>query len=122
MWRHAESNDLLLFAVLLELKGVMALMSVNNKQPVLSYSTLLCMGIEVFQPLETNLICGPTVLRDRDQLILRYSVLFVLGREVMAPFKDNMGRNSPSCRINALNDRSLLAIAWLDGLWSSSLL
>ena len=47
MWRHVESNNLLLFAVLLKLKGVMALMSVNNKQLVLSYSTLLCIGIEV---------------------------------------------------------------------------
>ena len=66
MWRHRESDNILLFVVLFELKGIVALMSVDSEQPVLSYGTLLYIGIEVLQPLETDLIYGPTVLRDRD--------------------------------------------------------
>jgi hypothetical protein len=43
-----ESNNLVLFAVVLELEQAMALMAINNKQPVHFYR--LCMRIEVFEP------------------------------------------------------------------------
>ena len=47
MGRHTDSDNLLLLAVLLEFKGVVALIAVDNKQLVPSNCTLLCMGIKV---------------------------------------------------------------------------
>jgi hypothetical protein len=45
--RHIESNNLILLAVLLEIKRVIALMAVDNKQPVSAYNPPLCMLIKV---------------------------------------------------------------------------
>jgi hypothetical protein len=45
---HAESNNLVLLAVVLELKLAMALVAVDNKHSV--YPNRLCMQIEVFEP------------------------------------------------------------------------
>ena len=51
MRRHAESDNLVLLAVLLELKRVVALVAVDNKQTIVSYSPLLCVSVKVLQPL-----------------------------------------------------------------------
>jgi hypothetical protein len=65
-------------------------------------------------------ICGLAVVRDCNNLILGQILLFVLSREVMVGLEDDEGRNSLPFSINALYDRCLLLIAWLDGLWLSS--
>jgi hypothetical protein len=45
--RHTESDNLILLAVLLEFKRVVALVAVNNKQTIVSYSPLLCVSVKV---------------------------------------------------------------------------
>jgi hypothetical protein len=45
--RHAESDNLVLLTVLLEIKQVIALIAVNNKQPMSAYNSLFCMLIKV---------------------------------------------------------------------------
>jgi hypothetical protein len=45
--RYTESNNLVLLAVLLEFKRVVALIAVNNKQTIASYSPPLCVHIKV---------------------------------------------------------------------------
>jgi hypothetical protein len=45
--RHAESNNLIILAVLLEINQVVALIAVNNKQTIPSYSASLYMPIKV---------------------------------------------------------------------------
>jgi hypothetical protein len=45
--RHTESDNLVLLAVLLEFKRVVALVAVNNKQTIVSYSPLLCVSVKV---------------------------------------------------------------------------
>ena len=45
--RHVESDNLILLAVLLEFKRVMALVAINNKQTIASYSPPLCVRIKV---------------------------------------------------------------------------
>jgi hypothetical protein len=45
--RHAESNNLVLLAVLLEFERVVAIVAVNNEQPVPANSAPLCMLIKV---------------------------------------------------------------------------
>jgi hypothetical protein len=47
MRRHAESDNLVLLAVLLEFERVVALVAIDNKQTILSNSRPLCMPIEV---------------------------------------------------------------------------
>ena len=47
MRRYADSDNLVLLAVLLEIKRVVALVAVDNEQSYSSKSTLLCMGVKV---------------------------------------------------------------------------
>jgi hypothetical protein len=54
--RHADSNNFVIFAVLLELKRVVALIAVDNKELVAANYPLLYMLIKVLQPLQADLV------------------------------------------------------------------
>jgi hypothetical protein len=69
--RHTDSNNLILLIVLLECERVVALIAVNNKEPISAYNSLLYMLIKVLQPLQPKLIYHPAVLRDYNNLVLR---------------------------------------------------
>jgi hypothetical protein len=69
--RHAYSDNLVLLTVLLEIERVVALMAVDNEEPISAYNPLLCMLIKVLQPLQPKLICRPAVLRDCNNPVLR---------------------------------------------------
>jgi hypothetical protein len=45
--RHADSNNLVLFIVLLECERVVALIAINNKKLISAYNSSLCMLIKV---------------------------------------------------------------------------
>jgi hypothetical protein len=45
--RHVDSNNLVLLIVLLECERVVALMAVDNEEPISAYNPLLCMLIKV---------------------------------------------------------------------------
>jgi hypothetical protein len=45
--KYADSNNLVLFAVLLEIKQVIALIAVNNKELISAYNPPLCMLLKV---------------------------------------------------------------------------
>jgi hypothetical protein len=45
--RYADSDNLVLFAVLLECERVVALMAVDNEEPMSAYNSPLCMLIKV---------------------------------------------------------------------------
>ena len=47
MRRHVEKNNILLLVKILEIDGVVALMAVDNKQSIPTYSMPLCIGIKV---------------------------------------------------------------------------
>ena len=64
MRRHAESKDLMLEAVVLEFLVEVALMAVQNEQPVPPHLTRLCMRVKVLQPRKTKRVICPAVLRD----------------------------------------------------------
>jgi hypothetical protein len=118
--RHAEGNDLLLFAELVEINRVVALVAINNEQAVLSNSAPLCMLIKVLQPLQAKLICCPAVPRDCNTLIVRYTTLLVPGREVVLAGEDDKRWDSPPHYVTALNSCDPLPVALLYRLWSFS--
>lgn len=89
MRRHADSDNLVLLAVLLEQERLVALMAIDYKQSVAANYSLLCMLIKVLQPLQPKLICCPAVLRDCDNSVLGQILLLVPGREVIAALEDN---------------------------------
>jgi hypothetical protein len=89
--RHVDSNNLVLLTVLLEIKQVVALIAVDNKELISAYNSPLCILIKVLQLLQPKLICCPAVFRDCNNLVLGQILLLILGREVIAALKDNKG-------------------------------
>ena len=61
---HAEGYNLVFEAVVLEILAEMALMAVQNKQPVYPHLPRLCMRVKMLQPLKTKRVVCPAVLRD----------------------------------------------------------
>jgi hypothetical protein len=61
---HAEGEDLVFKAVVLEILVEMALVAIQNKQPVYPHLARLCMRVTMLQPLKTKHVVGPAVLRD----------------------------------------------------------
>jgi hypothetical protein len=51
-------------AVVLKILVEVALMAVQNKQPVHPYLARLCMRVKVLQLLQTKRVVSPAVLRD----------------------------------------------------------
>jgi hypothetical protein len=89
--RHAESNNLVLLTVLLEIEQVVALMAVNNEQLISAYNSPFCMLIKVLQPLQAKLICCPAVLRDYNNPVVWRTALLVPGREIVLALEDDKG-------------------------------
>jgi hypothetical protein len=61
---HAEGKNLVFKAVVLKILAKMALMAVQNKQPVCPHLARLCMRVKMLQPLKAKRVVGPAVLRD----------------------------------------------------------
>ena len=59
---HTESNDLVLCAVLIELRRSVAAMAIWDKKPVYSTRTRRCMSINVLYPLYAELISRPAII------------------------------------------------------------
>ena len=56
MWRHAKGDCVVILAEILERKRVVALVTVQNQQPVPTYSAVFSMGNKVLQPLYAKII------------------------------------------------------------------
>jgi hypothetical protein len=69
--RHAESNNLVLLAVLLGFEQVVALMAIEYKQLVCTNNASLCMHVKVLQPVQAKFICCPAVIRDCNYPVAR---------------------------------------------------
>jgi hypothetical protein len=93
-----------------------ALMTVDT---VGTNSARLCMPVKVLQPVKTKLVSSPAVFRDANNPVLGQGIVLVPVGQVLAGFEDDVGRNSPSCGIDALDDCYPLPIARLDLLCSS---
>ena len=62
--RHTEGDNLALLTEILEFERLMALVAVDNQQPIASYSSSLCVLNKVLKLGKTKLICSPAVLAD----------------------------------------------------------
>jgi len=61
---YTEGKDLIFKAVVLKILIKIALIAVQNKQPVPPYLACLCMRVKMLQLFKAKRIIGPAVLRD----------------------------------------------------------
>jgi hypothetical protein len=71
VWRHAEGDNIAFLTQILEGERLVALMAINNKQPVTTYCASLCMLDKVLQPCKTKLVCCPAILTNSYPPIFR---------------------------------------------------
>ena len=113
MRRHAESNNIVLLVNLLEFKRDMALVAINNQQPMRPYGAIFYIRIEMLQLGNAKLIRYPAIIAYYHNPVQWYIVTLILYREIVLAYKDNKQRDSPSTGINSLDYRRPFAIAWL---------
>jgi Holliday junction resolvase RusA-like endonuclease len=71
VWWHAESNNLVLLAVVLEFYQAVALMAVDNEQPICPSRGRLRMSVKVLKPRQRDVVISPASKRDSDNLVAR---------------------------------------------------
>ena len=62
MRRHAERDDVVLLAIELEFGRVVALVAVEDQQPVFAFCTRRCMAVEVLDPIQAYCIGSPAIV------------------------------------------------------------
>ena len=120
MWWYTERKDLMFQTVILEILIEMALVTIQNEQPVAANLTRFCIRVKVLQPLQTKRIVCPSILRDRELLILQYVCLFVLCRDINTALIDDKGWDCIPSSTNALDNCNQFPIAWLNKLRSTT--
>ena len=69
MWGHTEGDNLTLLTEILEFERLMALVAVDNQQPIASYSSSLCVVDKVLKLGKTKLIYSLAVLTNPNSLV-----------------------------------------------------
>jgi hypothetical protein len=115
VWRHIESNNLAFLTEVLKLKRLVALMAINNEQPVTAHCTSLCMLDKVLQLGKTKLISGPAVLADAYPPI--WWVVVVPGLVVVLCFEDEEGWDRPPYGVDASDQSYPLMVTRLNAEW-----
>jgi len=108
---HAESDNLVLCAVLVELRRSVAAMAVKDKKPVDSMRTRRCIPIKVLYPLDSELICRPAVIADCENPVWRE--VAVPASLVLLTRQDHEGRETPARRVDTLDSRNPVSVTWL---------
>ena len=101
VWGHTEGDNLALLTEILEFKRLMALVAVNNQQPIATYSSSLCVVDKVLKLGKTKLICSPAVLADPNPPV--FEVVNVPGLVVVLCFEDKEGWDRPAYCIDISN-------------------
>ena len=83
MQRHAERDNVVLLAIELKFGRVVALVAVEDQQPVFSFRTRCCMVVEVLDPIQAYRIGSPAIVGGCDALVGRKVALGVPVGEVV---------------------------------------
>ena len=62
MRRHAERDNVVLLAMELEFGRVVALVAVEDQQPIFAFRTKCCMVVEVLDPIQAYYISRPAII------------------------------------------------------------
>ena len=83
MRRHTECNDVVLLAMELEFRRVVALVAVEDQQPIFALCPRRRMAVEVLDPIQAYRIGSPAVVGSCDTPVGREVALSVLVSEVV---------------------------------------
>jgi hypothetical protein len=112
VWLYAESNNFILQAVVLEFYRGVALMAVDNEQPMCPSRGRLRMGVEVvLEPRQRDVVISPASRTDSSNLVAGYTSE-PRGDKNLA-YKDKEGWDGAPYRSDALYEGNPLAIARL---------
>ena len=109
--RHIETNNLVLYTVLVKLRRSIATIAIKDKQIIDSYYIRRYISIKVLQLLKSKLISRLAIITQRNYLVSRQTI--ILARLVELSRQDNKGQDRPARRINSFNYRYLVVIARL---------
>ena len=113
VWRHAERDDVVLLAMKLEFGRVVALVAVEDQQPVFALCPRCCVEVEVLDPIQANGISSPAIVGGCDTPVGWEVALGVPVGKVVLRGQDDKGGDSPAEGINPLDNYCLLAVARL---------
>ena len=80
---HAECDDVVLLAMELEFGRVVALVAVEDQQPVFAFCTRCCIDVEVLDPIQAYCISSPAIVGGCDTPVGREVALGVPVGEVV---------------------------------------
>jgi len=116
MWRHAERDDVVLLAMELEFGRVVALVAVEDQQPVFAFRTRCCIEVEVLDPIQAYRISSPAIVGGCDAPVSREVALGVPVSEVVLRGQDDEWRDGLAEGIDSLDHCCPFTVARLGQL------
>ena len=103
MRRHTECNDVVLLAMELGFRRVVALVAVEDQQPIFAFRTRCCVVVEVLDPIQAYCIGSPAIVGGCDAPVGREVALGVPASEVVLRGQDDEGGDGPAEGIDSLD-------------------
>jgi len=116
MRRHAERDDVILLAIELEFGRVVALVAVEDQQPIFAFRTRCRMEVEVLDPIQAHYISRPAIVGSCDTPVGWEVALGIPVSEVVLRGQDDERRDGPAEGIDSLDHRCPRAVARLGQL------
>jgi len=113
MRRHVERDDVVLLAIELEFRRVVALVAVEDQQPIFAFRTRCYIEVEVLDPIQANGISRPAIVGGYDTLVGWEVALGIPVGKVVLYGQDDERRDGPAEGIDSLDHRCPLAVARL---------
>ena len=100
MRRHVERDNVVLLAMELKFGRVVALVAIEDQQPVFAFCTRCCMEVEVLDPIQAYYIGGPAIIGSRNAPVGWEVALGIPVGEVVLCGQDDEGGDSLVSRAN----------------------
>ena len=113
MWRHIERDNVVLLAIELKFGRVVALMAIEDQQPVFAFYIRCCIEVEVLDLIQAYYIGGPAIVGGRDAPVGWEVALGIPVGEVVLCSQDDERGDGPAKGIDTLYHRCPLAVARL---------